>query len=103
MGTFKISDKELRSQFSYENETIVVTGNFTLDATTGSVKIINGNVSRKDGGEYVCNFSGSMRDDVMRYSVSELRSADATTIWSAIAEIETSIEGSDESTEGGEA
>lgn len=98
MGTFTITSSKLNSQYTYSNTSIVVTGNYVVDATSGNVlQSVQGSCYRQnqDGemGEYFGDFNGFMRDGEIKYSLSEMTRRDSNLVWDAIDEIEQNIIG----------
>lgn len=86
MSTFSIKQSNVHQQYEYTDENVAVTGQIVKDGQSGEVKSITGNMTKQ--GSYLCNFSGSLREDSMRYSVSDVAQQDATNVWAAIAAIE---------------
>ena len=104
MGTFQITNSTLNSSYTYTDESVVVTGNYDKDGKTSTLKSISGSCYRKteqgEQGEYIGNFNGYMREDEVRYSLSEMSRKDSNLAWDAIDEIEQNVLGGEE---GGEA
>ena len=86
MSTFSIKQSNVHQQYEYTDENVAVTGQIVKDGQSGEVKSITGNMTKQ--GSYLCNFSGSLREDSMRYSVSDVAQQDANDVWAAIAAIE---------------
>ena len=86
MSTFSIKQSNVHQQYEYADENVAVTGQIVKDGQSGVVKSVTGNMTKE--GSYLCNFSGTMREDSMRYSVSDVAQQDATNVWAAIAAIE---------------
>ena len=103
MGTFTVTSSNLQNQYNYSNDTLIVIGNYSMDATTSTLQNVAGTAYRKnqDGsqGEYVGNFNGYMRDGVVKYSISEMTRQDANLVWDAIDEIEANILGENSNSE----
>lgn len=101
MGTFKVTDRTRKTMFKYENDAVFVDGqvdeNTSKSDADARLQSIYGQVYRKndDGvqGEYIGNFNGTMRDDKMKYSLSEMQRSDADIVWTAIEEIEENVVG----------
>lgn len=97
MSTFNITSSTLNTNYEYKNDVVFVSGNFTKDATNDTLQNINGSVSNIDAqgnpGTYIGNFSGYMRDDEIRYSLSEMSRRDSNKVWDAIDEIEQYVTG----------
>lgn len=86
MSTFQIKQSNVHQQYEYADENVAVTGQIVKDGQSGEVKSITGNMTKS--GSYLCNFSGTMRDGNIRYSVSDVAQQDANDVWAAIAAIE---------------
>lgn len=100
MGTFNVISSTLNSQYEYKDANLVVNGNYSKDATTNTLQNVSGSCYRitPDGGQgdYVGNFNGYMRDEEIRYSLSEMSRKDSNKVWDAIDEIEVNILGENE-------
>ena len=101
MGTFNITSSSLNNQYTFSNESLIVSGNYNMDATNNTLQNISGsvyNVPAQQGqqGEYIGNFNGYMRDGGIRYSMSEMSRRDSMLVWDAIDEIEANITGTNE-------
>ena len=100
MGTFNITSSSLNNQYTFSNESLIVNGNYNMDATNNTLQNVQGQCYRKDAqgnqGEFVGNFNGYMRDGSVRYSISEMTRRDANLVWDAIDEIEANITGTNE-------
>lgn len=97
MGTFNVISSTLNSQYEYKDANLVVNGSFAKDAKTNGVQNISGSCYRINAegeqGDYVGNFNGIMRDDEIRYSLSEMSRKDSNKVWDAIDEIEVNVTG----------
>ena len=97
MGTFNVISSTLNSQYEYKDANLVVNGSFAKDATTNTLQNVSGSCYRitPDGGQgdYVGNFNGYMRDEEIRYSLSEMSRKDSNKVWDAIDEIEVYVLG----------
>ena len=92
MSTFTITSSKVNKTFTLENENINITGSFVTDEQSGEVQTIQGTAYRGgQGGAYIGNFNGQMRDGEMRYSLSEMSRRDSMMVWDAIDEIEQHI------------
>ena len=92
MSTFNITSSKLNKTFELENENIHVNGSYVTDEQTGELQSINGNCYRtQEGGDYIGNFNGAMRNGELRYSLSEMSRRDSMMVWDAIDEIEQHI------------
>lgn len=99
MENFHVDSSTLNNQYTYIDDYLYINGNYAVDTTTNKVQNVNGTVYRNNGGnkgDYVGNFSGFLRDDEMRYSISEMSRKDANHVWDAIDEIEANIMGENE-------
>ena len=91
-GTIKIISSTLNTQFSYVNEQLKISGNYQLDTENKTLLVINGSANRNsEQGEYVGNFSGSLRDGRMRYTLSDMSIEDTAYLTEAITDIESYI------------
>lgn len=96
MGTFNVTSSNLNNQYTYSNATVIVVGNYNMDATTNTLKNLSGScyhVENGEQGEYFGDFNGYMRDGEVKYSISEMTRRDANTVWDAIDEIENNVSG----------
>jgi len=97
MGTFTITSSILNNGYDFKNESVVVQGTYSKDATTDTLQNVSGQVHELavgGSGAYIGNFSGYMRDGEMKYAISEMSRKDANKVWDAIDEIELNIIGS---------
>lgn len=96
MSEFRIKEKVLNIQYGYSNESLLVDGSYVENQTDGTLVQINGQcyVKKEDGtrGNSVGNFSGNIRDGVMKYSTSETTPEYGTLIWEAIQDIVSHID-----------
>jgi len=102
MGTFNITSSNLNNQYTYSNATVIVVGNYNMDATTNTLKNLSGScyhVENGEQGEYFGDFNGYMRDGEVKYSISEMTRRDANLVWDAIDEIEAYITGQNANSE----
>ena len=91
-GTIKIISSTLNTQFSYVNEQLKISGNYQLDTENKTLLVINGSANRNtEQSEYVGNFSGSLRDGRMRYTLSDMSIEDTAYLTEAITDIESYI------------
>ena len=100
MGNFVINGSSLNNTYVYDDENVIVQGNYTLDAKQGNaLQNISGSVYKKnqqgEQGEYIGNFNGYVREGgEIRYSISEMSRRNANMTWDAIDAIEAEITGS---------
>lgn len=103
MGNFNITSSSLNNQYTFDNDSVIVQGNYNLDAANNELKNVSGTAYRKNEhdqqGEYIGNFNGYMRDGVVKYSISEMSRRDANLVWDAIDEIEANITGENSNSE----
>lgn len=105
MGNFVIKNQTSNTTYEYTNDSIVVTGNYVKNATTGALQTYNGQCYRKTAqgqqGEYFGNFNGFLRDgsQEVKYSMSEMSRRDSNLVWGAIDEIEPYVLGTNSNTE----
>lgn len=103
MGNFVIKNQTSNTQYEYSNATMIVTGNYAKDVTSGKLQTYNGSCFRKNEqgqqGEYFGNFNGIYREGSadIKYSMSEMSRRDANAVWDAIDEIEPHVLGTDNS------
>lgn len=97
MESFEITSSTLNSNYEFKNDYVVVNGNFVKDAKTNNLTNISGTAYRKntqgEQGEYIGNFNGYMRDNEIKYSLSEMSRADSNLVWDAIDAIEAHVIG----------
>lgn len=96
MSTFNVTSSTLNSNYEYKNGVVVVTGNYSKDATNDTLQSIGGSVyadNNGNQGDYIGNFNGYMRDEEIRYSLSEMSRRDSNKVWDAIDEIEVYVLG----------
>jgi hypothetical protein len=90
MGTIKVTSQTLNTNFTYENESLSMTGSYQQDKITGNLVSISGTCYKPVEGqsEYVGNFNGRMKDGEMKYSLSDMSRQDTVIVLDAIDEIE---------------
>ena len=92
MGKFTTTQSNLDNQYSYINESVMISGNYILDAKTSAFKNVSGSVFAYDEnnvqGDFIGSFSGSLVDGEMNYSLSQMTKAQSDLVWAAINEIE---------------
>lgn len=96
MGTMKITNQTLNTNFVYDNESLSVSGSYQQDKISGELVSINGTCYKPESGgqgEYVGNFSGRVRDGEMKYTLSDMTRQDTSLVLEAIDEIEEYING----------
>lgn len=97
MGTFNITSSTLNNSYEYKDENIIVNGNYTKNAQTGSLQSISGSCyrinSEGEQGDFVGSFNGNVRNSVIYYSLSEMSRSDSNLVWDAIDEIEQYVTG----------
>lgn len=95
MSTFKVISETKNTQYGYDNTDVIVNGNYNTNTKDGVVMNISGSVYRKnESGEqsdYIGNFNGQMRNDEMKYSLSEMTRSDSNLVWAAIDDIESHV------------
>lgn len=96
-GTITILSSTLNTLFNYENEQLKISGNYQLDTEAKTLLVINGSANRNtEQGEYVGNFSGSLRDGKMKYTLSDMSIEDTALLTEAIRDIESYIHEKDD-------
>lgn len=92
MGTFTKTLTTIDNQYSYQNESLVISGNYFVDGATNAFKSVIGSVFSVDTelhqGEFIGSFTGSMIGDKMSYSFSQMTKEQSDLVWVAISEIE---------------
>lgn len=99
MSTFNIKSSSLNNQYEYANEYVTVQGSYTKDATNDTLQSVSGSVyavSVQQVSDYIGNFNGYMRDNEIKYSISEMSRRNANKVWDAIDDIEANITGANE-------
>lgn len=105
MGNFVVKNVTSNATYEYTGDSIIVTGNYVKNATTGALQTYNGQCYRKNAqgqqGEYFGNFNGFLREgsQEVKYSMSEMSRRDSNLVWAAIDEIEPYVLGTDNSEE----
>lgn len=96
MGKITITSSKLNKTFTYENENLLITGNYQVDSQSGELQNVQGSAYRNQSGEqgqYIGNFNGYSRDGEIKYSVTDMTRRDSAMVWDAIDEIEAYILG----------
>jgi hypothetical protein len=97
MGTFTKTRSVLDNQYSYVNESLMIAGNYILDAATNALINVSGSVFvvgvNGNQGDFIGSFNGSMDDDKMSYSFSQMTKEQSDLVWVAVKEIEPYILG----------
>jgi len=100
---FKIVKRTRNAQYDYKNERLHIQGNCVKDMDGGVVKEINGSVYAVAGNggnaEFISDFSGYLRGNEMKYSVSELTQQVSAYVWEAIGDIEAQLTNDEQTTE----
>ena len=99
MGNLVIKNEVSKTTFEYSNDKMIAQGEYEK-GLQGKLKTIRATCFHKneDGtiGANFSNFNGIIRaDGKVHYSMSEMSREDATTVWSAIDEMEPEIIGED--------
>ena len=97
MGTFTKTLVTIDNQYNYQNASLIISGNYFVDGTTSAFKSVIGSVFSVDTelqqGEFIGTFNGSMIEDKMSYSISQMTKEKSDLVWEAIREIEPYILG----------
>ena len=97
MGTFTKTRSVLDNQYSYVNESLMIAGNYILDAATNAFINVSGSVFavgvNENQGDFIGSFNGSMDDDKMSYSFSQMTEEQYQLVWVAVKELEPYILG----------
>ena len=95
MGSFVIKSQTHNATYEYNDENLIVQGQYVKDGATGELQTISGSAYNKDGqggqGSFIGNFNGYMRDGEIRYTLSEMSRRDSNKVWDAIDAIEAEI------------
>ena len=94
MSKFEITSSSLNNQYNFEDDNTKVQGGYALNAQDSTLQSVNGSVYRNNEGqqgEFIGNFNGTVRDGVIRYTLSEMSRRDANLAWDAIDAIEAEI------------
>ena len=94
MSKFEITSSSLNNQYNFEDDNVKVQGGYAQNAQDSSLQSVNGSVYRNNEGqqgEFIGNFNGTVRDGVIRYTLSEMSRRDANLAWDAIDAIEAEI------------
>ena len=99
MGTFIKTLTTIDNQYSYQNESLIISGNYFVNGATSAFKSIIGSVFSVDTelqqGEFIGTFNGSMIEDKMSYSFSQMTKEQSDLVWVAVKEIEPYVLGKD--------
>ena len=94
---FEITNQNINTQFEFDAENVIIQGNFVKTDKDGNLKSVQGNCFKKneDGtiGQGIGNFSGHIRGNFMKYTISEMTCQDAVVVLEAIAKLEPNIVG----------
>ena len=94
---FEITNQNINTQFEFDAEKVIIQGNFMKTDKNGNLKSVQGNVFAKneDGtiGQGIGNFSGHVRGNALKYTISEMTCTDAAVVLEAIAKLEPNITG----------
>ena len=99
MGNYSETSSKVVTQYEWSDGTVTARGEHRRDVSGEQVETVNGTVS--DGGQYVGDFSGKLRGEGMKYSLSEMTKEQSDKVWGVIADIEAALasEASDEGAE----
>ena len=94
---FEITNQNINTQFEFDGENVIIQGNFVKTDKDGNLKSVQGNVFAKneDGtiGKGIGNFSGLVRGNALKYTISEMTCTDAAVVLKAIGKLEPNITG----------
>lgn len=101
MGTLTIKSRSLATQADYADQEngLMINVNYNEDATTSTLKSINGTIYKQPDNTYGGNFNGQIQNDEMEYSISGVKSKDMAKVFAAIEDIEELIEGENNNNE----
>lgn len=86
MGTFTVKNRQTTTQYEYENEQVIATGNYTENTESSEVLSISGEQRTKDG-QYIGNFNGYKRNGEMVFSYSEVPQEQLPAFQQAVTEV----------------
>lgn len=98
MGTLTIKSRSLATQADYADQEngLTINVNYNEDATTSTLKSINGTIYKQPDNTYGGNFNGQIQNGEMEYNLSGVKSKDMTKVFGAIEDIEEQIKAAEE-------
>ena len=101
MGNLTVKTRSLSTQAEYVNAEsgLTINVNYNEDATTSTLKSINGTIYKQPDNTYGGNFNGQIQNGEMEYNLSGVKSKDMAKVFAAIEDIEELIEGENNNAE----
>lgn len=97
MGKFTITMSTLDNQYNYHNESVLLGGNYFVDAQTNTFKGVSGMAYSTDTdgnqGEFIGSFNGNLVEGKMIYSFSQMTEEQYQLVWAAVKELEPYVTG----------
>jgi hypothetical protein len=94
MGTFKKVNEQTIIEYGYDNKNVIVVGREIKNAEN-KLESVDGNVYRKnengERGEYICNFTGTVKDEKVKYAMSAIDIEDMGIVKSMMEELEPNL------------
>lgn len=89
-GTLTVKSSSLRRSAEYLNEDgdIRMNVNYSIDDTTMTLTRIDGDIYRVADSTYVGNFNGNANGENFQYSISGVKLADMSDVYTALADVE---------------
>ena len=99
MGKFTITMSTIDNQYNYHNESVLLGGNYFVDAQTNTFKGVSGMAYSTDTdgnqGEFIGSFNGNLVEGKMIYSFSQMTEEQYQIVWVAVKELESYVLGKD--------
>ena len=99
MGEFTITMSTIDNQYNYHNDTVLLGGNYFVDAQTNTFKGVSGMAYSTDSegnqGDFIGSFNGHPVEGDMVYSFSNMTKEQYDLVWVAVKELESYIIGTD--------
>lgn len=99
MGEFTITMSTIDNQYNYHNDTVLLGGNYFVDAQTSTFRGVSGMAYSTDTngnqGKFIGSFNGHLVEGEMVYSFSQMTKQQYDLVWEAVKELEPYITGTD--------
>ena len=99
MGNFTVTMSTLDNQYSYHNESVLLEGNYFVNAQTSTFIGVSGTAYSTDTegnqGDFIGSFNGSLVEGEMVYSFSQMTKEQYDLVWVAVKELEPYVLGTD--------
>jgi len=97
MESFEVKSQNLTSNYEFKNDSVYVSGSYASDKLESEIQGINGNVhyaptvAGELHGAYIGNFTGTVAEDGIEYSLSKMTRSKTLLVWGAIDGIESHV------------